>query len=88
MRWLAPIVLTIVLSGCTEDKGALIARCDLDATKQFGLGIRSPNHFFYIQTCMRAAGYERLHEGDCSFGTYSASCYQSATWWGRLMDRK
>lgn len=91
MKWLALLVFVVALGGCTEDKGAVLARCELDGSKQFGLPARdsrTPERLQHMQTCMRAAGYERLREGACEFGTYSAACYRSATWVGRIFEWK
>ena len=59
---IVPLVLAIALGGC-ENRRAVIARCNVDATKQ---SITDPEQLrLYIRACMRAAGYELNYKDTC-----------------------
>jgi len=87
MRQVVPLFLAIALGGCTDNKGAVLARCNHDGIKQFGTpeqDSRTNDRLHYMRTCMREAGYEYV----CEYGVFSERCYRATDWRSRLLDRR
>jgi len=88
MKWAFLLAFAASLAGCGEDKGAVLARCDLEAMKLANAPRGRPN---YISTCMRAAGYEAVGGPMCDFPgiwEFRETCYRSTAWWARVWERK
>lgn len=69
---LATLGAVLLLAGCGEDKGAILAQCQLDRPDD-------------VATCMRAKGYEFDPERpDCAWNFRRQECYAALTLGGQI----
>ena len=92
-RFAIALVALSGLVGCYEDQEQALRKCEFSALPQYKdgwqtWGADSSKYRNYIETCMRAAGYEpNIRPNKCAVGFYTehnAYCYQPTRWLGRI----